>query len=74
MKLYCMIDETVNSKRHYKIVPIINISGTCLTDINNNKYNIEKVKYVWQKRTPIENPDYVGIHLIEEKNKIDIYV
>ena len=48
----------------YKIVEIRNKSGKTLTDINNDKYNAEKVKYVWHKRSPFENPEYVGIHLL----------
>jgi hypothetical protein len=69
-----MIDEWIDGGSRYKIVPITNISGTCLTDINNNKYNREKVKYVWHKGVPIENPEYVGVHLIENtEENIDFY-
>jgi hypothetical protein len=67
-----MVEECLNGKSHYRIVRMVNKSGTCLTDINNNKYNVEKIKYVWQKSVPIENPDYVGIHLIDNQS-IDYY-
>ena len=66
--MYCMIDERIAGRTRYKIVEISNMSGTCLTDINNNKYNIEKVKYVWVDRMPVENPDYIGKHLRGEYN------
>lgn len=64
-----MIDEWINGRTHYKIVKIVNVSETCVTDINNNKYNIEKVKYVWERGVPIENPEYIGIHLLKEENR-----
>ena len=49
-----------------KVVRIVNISGTAYTDEHNNKYNEEKVQYIWKKRIPIKNPKYVGLHLLEE--------
>jgi hypothetical protein len=48
-----------------KVVQITNISGTTYTDINNNKYNEEKVQYIWEKRIPVKNPKYIALHLLE---------
>ena len=62
--MFVMVDEC----KKFKIVEIVNISGTALTDVNGDKYNIEKVKYVWKDRIPRENPEYIYKHLLEEKN------
>jgi hypothetical protein len=48
-----------------KVVRIVNISGTAYTDEHNNKYNEEKVQYIWNKGVPVKNPKYVGLHLLE---------
>jgi hypothetical protein len=51
-----------------KIVMINNISGSTYTDIDNNKYNEEKVQYMWEKGKIIHNPKYIPVHYLEEKN------
>ena len=60
---YVMIEDN----RELKIVRIVNVSGSTWTDSNDNKYNEEKVKYIWEKRLPMNNPKYVNVHLLEIK-------
>ena len=50
-----------------EIVMIKNISGSTFTDVDGNKYNEEKVQYMWEKRIPILNPKYVPVHYLEEE-------
>jgi len=59
MNKYVMINSN-------EVVVINNISGSTYTDIHDNKYNEEKVKYIWDKGIPIYNPKYVAVHLLEE--------
>ena len=49
-----------------EVVRITNISGTTFTDESGDKHNVEKVKYIWEKRIPKDNPKYVSLHLLEE--------
>lgn len=64
--LYVMINEA----GRFRIVKIINISGSALTDIKGNKYNIEKVMYIWKDGKPYYNKMYVPIHFLREVNNI----
>jgi len=65
MNKYVMIENN----RELSIIEIINISSDTLTDKNNNKYNIEKAKYIWEKGKPMDNPKYVAVHYLEEGAK-----
>jgi len=58
-KKYVMINSD-------EVVVINNISGSTYTDIDGNKYNEEKVQYIWHKGKAIYNPKYMGIHYLEE--------
>jgi hypothetical protein len=62
--MWVMIDDN----RELRIVEIVNVSGDTLTDTSNNKYNIEKAKYIWKKGVPMDNPEYIHTHLLEEEN------
>jgi hypothetical protein len=62
--MWVMIDDNCE----LEIVKIINVSGDTLTDTSNNKYNIEKAKYIWKKGVPMDNPEYIQRHLLEEEN------
>lgn len=57
----------VNEAGRFRITKIINVSGSTLTSDKGNKYNIEKVKYIWKRGTPIYNEQYVGKHLLKDK-------
>ena len=56
-----------------EIVRIVNVSGSTWTDSNGYKYNEEKVKYIWEKRFPMNNPKYVNVHLLEDEEEISDY-
>ena len=51
-----------------KVVRVVNISGTAFTDEQGDKHNVEKVQYIWKKGVPVENPKYVKLHYLKEKN------
>jgi hypothetical protein len=62
--MWVMIDDN----DELEIVEIVNVSDDTLTDRDNNKYNIEKAKYIWEKGVPMDNPKYIQRHLLEEEN------
>ena len=66
---YVMIEDNGD----LEIVRITNVNGSAWTDSNGNKYNEEKVKYIWEKRFPMNNPKYVNVHLLEDEEEISDY-